>query len=97
MTKQSSRNTRPPLRSTAFFDRAVYLNAGPSSPRPPMPLAQIHRPHPLIGSDLGRRAFGKHAAADHDDDARGETEYQLHIVLDEQHGDVARQAGDGGE
>ena len=44
-----------------------------------------------------RRALHQHPAADHHDDARGEAEHQLHVVLDEQHGDVAREAGDGGE
>ena len=34
---------------------------------------------------------------DHDDDAAGEAEHDVHVVLDEKHGDVLRQAGDGRE
>ena len=60
-------------------------------------LAEIDRAHARIGGDLVRRAFEQNAAADHDDDARGEAKDKLHVVLDEQHRDVARQAGDGGE
>ena len=43
------------------------------------------------------RALDQDAARHHDDDAAGEPEHDVHVVLDEQHGDVARQAGDGGE
>src|SRR5579859_2634858 len=78
LTKQSFRNTRRSLRSTAFSDRQIYWERTVSPPHPPLPLAQINRAHPLVGGDLGRRAFGEHAAADHDDDARGEAEHQLH-------------------
>ena len=36
-------------------------------------------------------------AVDQHRNAVGEREHQIHVVLDQEHGDVARQGGDGGE
>jgi hypothetical protein len=60
-------------------------------------LAQVNLAHASVGGDLLRRAFDQHAPAHQHDDAAREAEHQAHVVLDEEHRDVARQAGDGGE
>ena len=54
-------------------------------------LAEVDLLHARIARDLGRRAFGEELAPDHDGDALGEAKYQIHVVLDEKHGDIARQ------
>ena len=59
--------------------------------------AEIDRAHPRIGGDLLRAAFDQNPPADHDDDPRGKAKHQLHVMLDEQHGDFARQTGNGGK
>ena len=52
-------------------------------------LAEIDLAHARVGGDLLRRAFEQNAPADHHDDAAGEAEHEVHVVLDEQHRDVA--------
>jgi hypothetical protein len=59
--------------------------------------AEIDLAHTGVGRDLLRRALHQDAARDHDDDAGGEAEHEVHVVLDEQHRDVLGEAGDGGE
>src|SRR5205807_5996550 len=64
---------------------------------PPWRFAKINGAHPRIGRDLGGRTFKQNAAAYHDNHAGGEAKDELHVMLDEQYGDVAGQSGDGGE
>src|SRR5438093_3377365 len=61
------------------------------------PSAEIDLAHARIGGDLLRRALGEDAAADHDDDPAREPEHDVHVVLDEQHGDVGGEPRDRGE
>src|SRR5579872_1509267 len=63
--------------------------------RPLAGLTEIDFAHPLIGFDLARRSLGEYGAADHHSDPVGETEHHIHVVLDDQHGDVLRQLIDG--
>src|SRR5262245_52433115 len=56
--------------------------------------AQIDLAHPRVGSDLLRCALDQDAPADHHDDALREAEHDVHVVLDEQDRDVAREIGD---
>src|SRR5215468_5121869 len=58
---------------------------------------QIDVPHARVGRDFPRRALYQDAAAHHDDDAMRKTKYDIHVMLDEQHGDVAGEIGDDGE
>ena len=60
--------------------------------QPWMRPAEIDLAHARVGRDLLRRALDQNLAPHHDDDARGEAEHDVHVVLDEQHGDVLRQA-----
>src|SRR4051812_2462445 len=59
--------------------------------------SQVNLADARIGRNLLGRAFEQDAAADHHDDAAREPKHQLDVVLDEQNGDVLRQAGDGAE
>ena len=56
-----------------------------SSSSAAMALSKIDLAHALVARDLVRRAFDQDAAADHHDDAAGEAEHHVHVVLDEQH------------
>src|SRR5689334_10524219 len=51
-------------------------------------LAEIDRPHLRIARDLVGRALGEQAAIDQHRDAVGEGEYEVHVVLDQEHRDV---------
>src|SRR3979409_349946 len=59
--------------------------------------AKIDFAYACIRRDLIGRAFEQDAPAHHHDDAAGEAEHKIHVVFDEQHRDVRRQAGDDGE
>ena len=50
--------------------------------------AEIDLAHTRVRSDLGWRALEEKASAHHHDDPAGEAKHHLHVVLDEQHGDV---------
>ncbi len=56
--------------------------------------SQIDLPHADIACDLLGRALEEQSPAHHHDDALGETKHGIHVVLDEQDRDVARQSGD---
>src|SRR5882762_1725848 len=56
--------------------------------------AEVHLAHARVGTDLLRRAVHEDVAADHDDDAAREAEHDVHVVLDEEHGEVLRKARD---
>src|SRR5205809_403684 len=60
-------------------------------------LSEIDLAHARIAPDFVGRAFDQDAAADHDDDAAREAEHHIHVVLDEQHRELAGQARDHGE
>jgi hypothetical protein len=55
---------------------------------------QIDVPHARVAGDFLGRALDQQPPADHHDDAVGEAKDGVHVVLDEQHCDVARQSGD---
>jgi len=50
---------------------------------------EIDLAHARVGGDLAGRAFEQDASADHHDDAAREPEHEVHVVLDEQHRDIA--------
>jgi hypothetical protein len=52
------------------------------------PLTEINRADALVGRNFFRRAFGQHFAGDEHDDAAGEAKHQVHVVLDDEHGNV---------
>ena len=54
-------------------------------------LAEIGRPHLGVGADVGGRARGDHPAIDQHGDAVGEREHRLHVVLDQQDGELPLQ------
>jgi hypothetical protein len=56
--------------------------------------AEIHRAHLRVGHDLLRRALREHGALHQHGDLLGEAEHHIHVVLDDQHGDVGIEAGD---
>src|SRR3989442_7105606 len=58
---------------------------------------EIHLAHARIEADLVGRAFDQDPPADHHDDAAGEAEHHVHVVLDEEHGELAREIRDHGE
>src|SRR5262249_24368554 len=58
---------------------------------------QIDVAHARVGRDFPRRALYQDAAAHHDDDTMRKTKYDIHVMLDEQHGDVAGKIGDDAE
>src|SRR5438132_3114537 len=58
---------------------------------------EIHLTHARIAADLVGRAFDQDAPADHHDDAAGEAEHHVHVVLDEEHGELVREIRDHGE
>ena len=60
-------------------------------------LPEIDRAHVGVGANLLRRAFGEDRAAHQHGDALGEAEHEVHVVLDDEHGDVLRQRVDGVE
>src|SRR3954468_23145622 len=62
-----------------------------------MRLSQVDLAHARIAADLFGRALDEDAAADHHDDAAGEAEHHVHVVLDEEDGELARQRLDGAE
>src|SRR5215470_7936360 len=51
-------------------------------------LTEINRPHLLVVHDLFRRALGKDSALHHHSDFFGKTKYHVHVMLDDQNGDV---------
>ena len=55
-------------------------------------LAEIDRPHLLVVHDLGRRALDQHRALHQHRDLLGEAEHHVHVVLDDQNGDVGIEA-----
>src|SRR5947208_9062473 len=57
-------------------------------------LAQIDRPHLRVRRDLLWRALRQHGARYEDGDALGEAEHDVHIVLDDQHGDLRIEPAD---
>src|ERR1700722_8465656 len=54
-------------------------------------LAEIDRFHPCVARHFVRRTLDQHRAIDQHRNPVGETEHQIHVVLDQQHRDVARQ------
>src|SRR5439155_500272 len=58
---------------------------------------QIDVAHAHVGRDFPRRALYQDAPPYHDDDAMRKTKYEIHVMLDEQHRNVAREIGDDGE
>src|ERR1043166_684725 len=57
-------------------------------------LAEIDLAHARVGRDLVRCAFEEDAAARPYDDAARKPKHEVHVVLDEQHRDVAREVRD---
>src|SRR5437879_4063117 len=57
-------------------------------------LAKIDLAHARVGGDLPRSAFKQNSATHHHDDTACETKDEVHVMLDEQHRDIRRQAGD---
>src|SRR5215468_1019907 len=55
---------------------------------------EVDLAYPLVRGDLPGRPLHQHAAADHHNDAAREAEHYVHVVLDEEHRDVARETGD---
>src|SRR5687768_8003902 len=55
-----------------------------------MRFAQIHIVHALVARDLFGRALGQHDPLHEHGDAPREAEHELHVVLDDQDGDVRR-------
>src|SRR5262249_25444300 len=55
-------------------------------------LTQIDRADLRIVFDFARRSFGKKRTTDHDGDTLGEAENEVHVVFDNQYGDMLRQA-----
>src|ERR1700716_1755712 len=53
-------------------------------------LAEIDRLDPGVARHLFRRAFDQQCAVDQDRYAVGKTKHQIHVVLDQQHCDIAR-------
>src|SRR6266516_2987051 len=58
---------------------------------------QIDVAHAHVGRDFPRRTLYQDAPPYHNDDAMRKTKYDIHVMLDEQHRDVAREIGDDGE
>src|SRR5204862_399547 len=56
-----------------------------------MRLAQVDVAHAAIGCDLVRAAFDQHLALHQHGDAIREAEYDVHVVLDDEDGDIAGQ------
>src|SRR5579859_1895908 len=56
-----------------------------------MRLAQIDIAHAAIGRDLVGPAFDQHLPLHEHRDAIREAEYEIHVVLDDEDGDIARQ------
>src|ERR1700733_10198444 len=54
-------------------------------------LAEIDRPDPGIARHFVRRALDQHRAGDQHRDTVGERKHQVHVVLDQEYRDVARQ------
>src|SRR5687767_3546751 len=54
-------------------------------------LAQVDVVHALVAGDLLRRPFHQHLALHQHRDAPREAEHQVHVVLDDEDGDVLRQ------
>ena len=57
-------------------------------------LAEVDFLDARVGRDLFRCALDQHAAGHQHGDAFGEAKHQLHVVLDEDNGHVARQGCD---
>ena len=52
-------------------------------------MPQINLAYARVGRNLRWRSFNQH------DDTAGKGEYDVHVVLDEQHSDFGRQTGNG--
>src|SRR5262245_37434938 len=85
------RRAPPPRRN-----RRAYARRRADLASWPIP-AEVDLAHALIGGDLLWRTLDQDAPAHHDDDAAGEAEDEVHVVLDEEDGDLLRQAGNGRE
>src|SRR5258708_4230566 len=51
---------------------------------------EVHLAHTLVGADFLRRSLHQHRARREHRDAPGETEHEVHVVLDDQDRDVPR-------
>ncbi len=110
MTVSSSVDLPTPLRpSTArlpfvrHFERNVVEHHGVAVARAHARAAQaavhdgfteVDLAHALVARDLVGRALHQDAPAHHHDDAAGEAEHHVHVVLDEKDGQLARQVRD---
>src|SRR6476659_1155153 len=56
--------------------------------------AEVDLAYARIGRDFLGRTFEEDAPADHNDDAARKAEHEVHVVLDEQHRDLAREIRD---
>src|SRR5258706_16029265 len=55
-------------------------------------LPQVDVSNTGIRANVGDASFDQDAALDKDGDALGEAEYEVHVVLDDEHGDILGQA-----
>src|SRR5258706_9754089 len=55
-------------------------------------LPQVDVSNTGIRANVGDASFDQDAALDKDGDALGEAEYEVHVVLDDEHGDIFGQA-----
>src|SRR5882757_7250606 len=58
---------------------------------------EIGLAHPFVGGDLLRAAGGEHRPLRHHGDVVGNAEYDLHVVLDDDNVDCARELADLGD
>src|SRR5262245_11405817 len=71
---------------------APYPARTPASVRPSaMALAEVHAMHARVVADLVGRPLAEHLPLHQDRDAAGEAEDEVHVVLDDEDGDLARQ------
>src|ERR671923_1541690 len=56
-----------------------------------MSLAEVNLPYSGIARHFGGGAFEEDAPAHHHDDAAREAKNHIHVVLDEEHGELARE------
>src|SRR5262245_51233257 len=85
-SEMSSRTTASP------YPARTPSNASSGSAMTRTP--EVDLAYARIGGDFLGAAFDQDATADHDDDAACESEHDVHVVLDEEHGDVLGQTGD---
>src|SRR3954452_11535426 len=97
--RPSSASTWP---SASESDMPESTTASPYPARKPLMarrsgigrLAEIDRLDLGIARHFFRRAFDQHGAIDQDRNPVGEREYQVHVVLNQQHRDIPRQGAD---